>query len=274
MSRRGMSLLELLVALTITAAVALLAWSILQTAAFHLRDRSERIGVEHALRVAASAARAALESLGQDSSAGADLTAPAPDGFISRAVRAAGVLCSAGAGALTVRSGPGWWSELRAPVGGRDSILVGTVVPPDRWVAVALGANALPGSCPDGAPALILPTAVAPADLSAIGPGSPLRLFEPMELRAYSSAGAGWLGMRSLSSGGSIQPLAGPFPGAGVQFSYYSRSGSSVTVAGLVARAGIAIEAVTERAGGLGVARVAQLHTDSLSVAILLRNAR
>ena len=46
MNRRGFSLLELLIALGLTSLVALMAWSILQRAAFQLRDRSERIGLE------------------------------------------------------------------------------------------------------------------------------------------------------------------------------------------------------------------------------------
>src|SRR5678816_2879909 len=114
MNRRGFSLLELLIALGLTSLVALMAWSILRGAAFQLRDRSERIGLEHALRVGSSAARALLEPLGQDSTAGADLALAAPDGLIARAVRGSGVVCAAGTDSLAVRSGPGWWTEVRA----------------------------------------------------------------------------------------------------------------------------------------------------------------
>lgn len=272
-NRRGLSLLEVLIALSLTGVVALLAWSILQTAAFHLRDRSERIGMEHSLRVASSAARALLESLGHDSTAGPDLALVAPDAFIARAVRGSGVLCGASPGSLLVRTGPDWWTELRAPRAGRDSLMVGTISGPERWATAALDAAPQSGSCPDGAPALKLPAGLAPPDLAVIGVGSPVRVFEPMELRAYSSGGAEWLGMRGMSSAGSIQPLAGPFSGPGVKFSYYSRAGVAVTVPGAVARAGIEITGLTERAGGVGVARVVQARTDSASAAVLLRNA-
>ena len=272
MNRRGLSLLEVLIALSLTGVVALLAWSILQTAAFRLRDRSERISLEHSLRVAWSATQALLESLGQDSTAGSDLALVAPDGFIARAVRGSGVLCSAGPDSLLARTGPDWWTQLRAPTAGRDSLMVGTVSGPERWAAVVLDAAPLSGTCPDGDPALVLPARLAPADLAAIGAGSPVRVFEPMELRAYSSGGAEWLGMRSMSSAGSIQPLAGPFSGTGVKFTYYSRAGIAVTVAGAVARAGVEISGLTERAGGVGIARINQARTDSAGGAVLLRN--
>lgn len=273
MSRKGFSLLEALIALTITSVVALLVWSILQSAAFRLRERSERIGLESSLRVAWTAARALLESLGQDSTAGSDLALAAPDGLAARAVRGSGVLCAAGADTLLARGGAGWWTELRAAVSGRDSLLVGTVTGQDRWAAADLLAAPVPGVCPDGSPALRLVARLAPADLAAVGPGSPLRVFEPIELRAYTSSGSWWLGMRGLRSAGSIQPLAGPFAGSGVRFSYYSRAGVPVAAAGAVALATLDLGGLTERFAGLGMARVARVRSDSAGSSILLRNA-
>jgi prepilin-type N-terminal cleavage/methylation domain-containing protein len=274
MNQKGLSLLELLIALGLTGVVALLAWSILQTAAFRLRDRSEHMGMEHSLRVAASVTRALLEPLGRDSTAGSDLALAAPGGVVARAVRGSGVLCGATPDSLMARSGPDWWTELRAPSAGRDSLLVGTVSGPERWVAVVLDAGTASASCPDGAPALVLPARVAPADLAAIGAGSPVRVFEPIELRSYSSSGAEWLGMRSMTSAGSIQPVAGPFAAPGVNFSYYTNAGISVTAPAAVALAGIDLTGLTERAGGVGVARISQARTDSAAGAVLLRNAR
>ncbi|HEV8198177.1 MAG TPA: prepilin-type N-terminal cleavage/methylation domain-containing protein [Gemmatimonadales bacterium] len=273
MNRRGFSLLELLIALGLTSLVALMAWSILQRAAFQLRDRSERIGLEHALRVGSLAGRALLEPLGEDSTAGADLALAAPDGLVARAVRGSGVVCAAGTDSLTVRSGPGWWTELRAPSGGRDSVMVGTVAGPDHWIVTALDAGPVSGTCPDGTPARVFLARLVAADLAAVGPGSPVRVFEPIELRAYSSGGAIWLGMRGAGSAGSIQPLAGPFAGGGVQFSYYSRAGAGVTASGGVSRAGLVITAVTERAAGVGIARAFRIRSDSAGGSILLRNA-
>lgn len=273
LNRRGLSLLEVLIALSLTGAVAAVAWSILQGAAFRLRERSERFGMEHTIRVAAAAARALLEPLGQDSTAGPDLAVSTPGGFVARAVRGSGVICRAGPDSILVRKGPDWWRSLRAPVPGRDSLLVGSVSGPERWAAAALDAGPLSGSCPDGTPALVLPARLAALDLAAVGAGSPVRVFEPMELRAYTSGGAEWIGVRSLTSAGTIQPLAGPLAASGVRFGWFSRAGAPVSGPGAVARAGIQINGLTERAGGVGIARVAGARGDSASGAVLLRNA-
>jgi hypothetical protein len=272
LTRRGLGLLEMLIALSLTGLLALLAWTILERSAFRLRDRSERIAMEHSLRVASSVVRSLLEPLGHDSTAGSDLALVAPDAFVARVVRASGVLCGAGPDTLLLRDGVPWWTEIRAPVPGRDSVLVGTVFGAERWAAAALSSVPRAGSCPDGTPAVLLPVGLAPLDLAAIGPGSPVRVFEPMELRAYSSGGAQWLGMRSLSSAGTIQPLAGPLLGTGVTFRYFARGGGAESIAGSVARVGVEISGITERAGGVGVARVAQARTDSAVGAVLLRN--
>ena len=272
MNRRGTSLIEALVALTLTIVVALLAWSILRSAAFRLRDRSERLGMEHSLRAASAASRALLEPLGSDSTAGPDLALPAPNGFVARAVRGSGVLCAAKADSLWVRAGMHWWLELRAPVAGRDSLMIGTVSGPDHWAVTALDAAPAAASCPDGTPALVLPARVPGIDLPAIGAGSPLRVVEPIELLAYASGGAQWLGLRGVSSGGSIQPLAGPFSGVGLAFSYFSRPGTATTLAAAIVQAELVITGLTERASGVGMAR-AQIQHDSLSAAVLLRNA-
>jgi hypothetical protein len=272
-NRRGTSLIEALVALTLTCVVALLAWSILRSAAFRLRDRSERFGMEHSVRAASAASRALLEPLGRDSTAGPDLALPAPNGFVARAVRGSGVLCAAGADSLWVRAGTGWWLELRAAVVGRDSLMIGTVSGPDRWAVTALDAAPAAGRCPDRTPALTLRARISAADLTAIGAGSPLRVFEPIELLAYASGGAQWLGLRGVSSGGSIQPLAGPFSGVGLAFSYFSRTGTATTLAAAIVRADLVITGLTERATGVGMARVARIQHDSMSAAVLLRNA-
>lgn len=273
MNRRGLSLLEVLIALTLTGWVAVLVGSILQTASFRLRDRSERMGMEHALRVAAVVTRSALEPLGRDSIAGPDLASIAPDGFIARAVRGSGVLCAVDAGALTVRGGAGWWSALRAPVAGRDSVMVGSVIGPARWVVADLAAAPSAGTCPDGTEALVLSAALPPAELAAVGIGSPLRVFEHMELRVYTSGGVGWLGQRSVSSGGSIQPLAGPFTGAALELSFLSLGGSGTSLPGAVASAEWRFRGMTERAGGIGVARMPRFQSDSGAGSVLLRNA-
>lgn len=272
MNRRGFSLLELVISLMLTAFIGALCWSILGSAAFRLRDRSERMAMEHALRVGALAERATLEGLGVDSSAGSDLSAMTPNGFTGRAVRAAGTACLVTASAVTVRAGAGWWSAHRVPVAGRDSLLLGTVSGPVRWIPVALAAA--PGStiCPDGSPATVLATAVPLADLPSVGSGTPVRIFEPLELRTYTSTGATWLGAREPATAGAIQPLAGPLVGTGVAFGYLTLGGLGAAALTAVGMITVQTGAITERAGGVGIARVSTVAPDSTGQTILLRN--
>ncbi|HEX7024492.1 MAG TPA: hypothetical protein VF187_06715, partial [Gemmatimonadales bacterium] len=160
MSTRGAMLAELLVATLLTAVLAILVGGIVASAAVRLRDRSEGMALEHALRVSLEAGRSMLEPLGADSSAGADLLTAGPSGFVSRVTRAAGVLCGVLPDRVLARSGPEWWQAVRAPVAGRDSLLLATVEAPYRWKTAGLSGSPSGGVCPDGTPALVLPTAL------------------------------------------------------------------------------------------------------------------
>mgnify|MGYP001351485836 CR=1 FL=1 len=272
MNRRGVGLAELIVALTLSAVMALLAWSILAVSATRLRERSERIGLTHALRVSAGALRAAIEPLGSDSSGAADLASFGPDGFSARVIRAAGVVCLVAPEGVLVRAGEGWWTSLRAPVAGRDSLLIGTVVGAARWVSRALSGLLVRAVCPDGSAAILLPVVFGGTEAAGIGPGSPLRLFEPVEFRRYNSGGGVWIGVRLLGTGESIQPLAGPFATAGVSVSFRRSDGSLASTAAEATRVVVGLLGLTERAAGVGVARLGSARADSVEFAIAFRN--
>jgi type II secretory pathway pseudopilin PulG len=273
LSRRGSSLFELLIALAVTGMLGTLAANILARAAFQLRDRSERMAAEHGLRVAASAVRSALESLGQDSMSGSDLLSNAAAGFSARATRAAGVACDVSPGRFLARAGSPWWNALRDPVAGRDSILAGAL-DSTGWRVFPLTAAPRPGVCPDGAAALELPTASDSASMASLGPGSPLRVVESVELRLYSSPPDQWLGMRLLATGQFIQPFAGPLTPTGFSLTYETRSGQAALLPADVASVSFRVEALTERAGGFGLIRGAAPRLDSVSGFVALVNSR
>lgn len=206
MNRRGLALVELVVALALAALLAGLAATTIARAGGLLRDRAERAAAEQTLRTGA----VALEGLLAPAHAGAgELQGIGPGGLIARAIRGSSVLCDAPGGALVVRRGAGWWSAVRDPVAGRDSLEVGRLDVPG-WISLALDAGPVPARCPDGSPALSFPLALDPAATAPLGAGSPLRFYEPVELRSYASAGAEWLGARLVATGETIQPLAGP----------------------------------------------------------------
>jgi prepilin-type N-terminal cleavage/methylation domain-containing protein len=273
LNRRGFSLIELVVALALTLLIAALSWSILAAGALRLRDRSERMSLEHSLRVVAAAVRAAIEPVGQDSSAGNDLIVALPDRVVTRTTRGSGALCAATSVAFTARSASGWWSALRNPVPGRDSLLVERVSPPSTWEVIALSSAPYAGPCPDGSAGLVLPVIADSAALAGVGPGSPVRVFEEMELRLYTSSGAAWVGLRSLGTGEAIQPLAGPFTATGLRLEYRSPDGTPVVDPAEVASVLLRATGLTERAGGVGTARGPAGRPDSVVMLVIRRNS-
>jgi prepilin-type N-terminal cleavage/methylation domain-containing protein len=218
-SRRGLTLVEVVVAITLAALVATLAGAALSRAGAWLRDRSERFAAEHTLRTGAAAFRDLLTAAGGD-----DLLATSSTGLITRVVRGASVICEVRDSAVMARREAPWWRSVREPVGSRDSIEIGATGEP-RWIPLALPANPTGGRCPDGGPGLRFPVALDPVARNALSPGSPLRFFEPVELRSYSSSGSDWLGARLVATGESIQPLAGPLSRLGLSFAFRNLQG-------------------------------------------------
>lgn len=269
LTRRGFTLVELLVAAVISGVLAVLTGGLVATSASRLRDRSERMALEQSLRVSLGAAVAMLEPLGADSGAGPDLSQTAPGGFVARSSRATGVLCAAATDLLHVRAGAPWWRAVRGLVAGRDSLLIATLGGADRWIAAPLLGAPVAGTCPDGSAALVLPTAVSPARAEQIGSGSPLRVFEPVELRIYASGGASWIGLRQLQTGEAIQPLAGPFTGAGLNLGYTDWSDLPAS-GSAVAQVTLLVRGLTSRDGGVGVAGRNGSRADSATLAVSL----
>lgn len=269
LTRRGFTLVELLVAAVISGVLAVLTGGLVATSASRLRERSERMALEQALRVSLGAAAAMLEPLGADSVAGPDLSQTGAGSFVARSSRATGVLCAAAPHMLQVRAGTPWWRAVRGLVAGRDSLLIATLGGPDRWIAAPLLGAPSSGACPDGSAGFFLPTVVSPAAAALIGAGSPLRVFEPVELRIYASGGGSWIGLRQVKTGEAIQPLAGPFTGAGLSLAYTDWSAMPAS-GSAVAQVTLMVRGLTSRDGGVGIAGPSAVHADSATLAVSL----
>lgn len=261
--------MELLVATLLGAVLAMLVGKVLLTSAASLRDRTERMGLEHSLRVSVGAVRAMLEPIGIDSGSGADLSSGGPLSLVARVIRDQGVVCGAAEDRLMVRAGP-WWRALRAPVRLRDSLIVASVAGPEQWIVAPLLGNPSAGVCADGSPALVLPTELPPPSLAAVGTGSPLQVFEPVELRVYPSSTSSWVGLRLAATGETIQPLAGPFS-SGPGLTYRDRGGNVAAAGPDIVLVTLGLDGLTERAGGLGIGRLDQVGSDSIRLAIAFR---
>jgi len=273
MSRRGVSLFELVLALVIGAGLSTLLLKTFLGVAARLRDRSERMGLAQSLRTASEALRSGLEDLGADSSAGTDLVGVGSDWIRYRATRLVGIVCDTAASRLAVRVSGGIGSARRLPQPGRDSALVLEPDSAHRWLPAEVLAAPNPASCPSGGAALTLTLSLDSAQRALVGMGSVVRIFETIEARRYSSGGAGWLGLQSISAGETVQPLAGPLaPANGLVVFPETAAGALAGMPGGVEAVRLGIEGITRRDFGVGIARIATIARDSMPAYVFLRN--
>jgi len=222
-SRRGSSLVELVVALSGLLILAALVSGVIITQLRVALTQEARFGLGNGLRTGVTFLKAewrGITPVASDSTG--DLLSLASDGLTYRASRASAFACGGGENHLLLRAEPWYgWRQLAAD---RDSLLVltegdTTTGADDRWVALpvtSLGS----GSCA-GASAImvgtILDSALVQRDLRF---DAPVIAFEIMQVRSYSQASETWLGVRSVSSGEVIQPLLGPLDASGLRLSY------------------------------------------------------
>jgi hypothetical protein len=195
------------------------------------RAQAERMALQENVRVAALVLAGELGSVGSDeitpeasaalgypAGVRSDLLAIEPGAVTYLAGRGAGRVCAAAPGPPEITLAESSWESLRAPRP-TDSLLVFAESDPltgsdDAWLHLGIVSGGL-GSCPGGQPGIALqvaaPAPLDPAALARVTPGSPARLAEVMQMRYYQSGGKSWFGMRSVSTGEAITPVAGPF---------------------------------------------------------------
>ncbi len=240
-SRRGTTLVELLVAL-VAGAVLLGALLALVRSAFEanflLRDRA---AVAASLRSAALLLDAELGDLDPRT----DLLPPQGDSLVYRATRLAGAACGGTLAAPVLRAG--LLRGQAVPSAGRDSALL---LLPDSaaWRAVPVAGPAAAASCPDGAPGLRLSLA---ADTAAPAEGALVRVVTWSVLRRYASGGRSWLGTRALLNAEPVQPVLGPLGRDGFGVSLVDEGGATVA-APQAAALRVALVAEGERSGRRG----------------------
>ena len=268
MSRYGVVLAELVVAALLTVVVIGLALGSLVTL-----QRTAQQQIEHAARhlnllTTAHLTRAELGGL---SPRAGDLGRIGPAQLEYRATRATGLACGRAADGLLLPTE--FLRAVRLPVPGRDSVLtLGFAGDSAVWLSQPVVAAPRSGSCPGGgAPALVIPIPAVALDRAVI-PG-PVLVFEMMEFRLYQSGTEWWLGLRSVSSGETIQPATGPFEEAGVAFRFLDAGGTPVADPGQVRRIAVLLRGTASLRQGIGAGARA-LRTglsDSLAFDVVLR---
>jgi len=190
-----------------------------------------------------------------------------------RASRGFGVLCQP-ASATQIRLARSTFVGARDPQPGRDSVYVflegdGTRSDDDLWQAIGITGVSTSGGCAGTAEPGI--TLAVPSTASIVGlvAGTPVRTGEIMELRLYQSESKWWLGMRSVTSGEVIQPLAGPLARDGLRLQYLDRTGGSTMDLSAVRSISVAIRGI-----GAGATRASDAAlSQELVSEVVLRNS-
>ena len=253
--RRGFTLMELLVALLLLTIVLGAVYRLLNNTQRISRAQAEHIDMQSNMRAGALMVPAELRAIGYDrvplgtaDSLVPDLQDLQANSVRFRAVRSVGFICQiSGTNQLLVdTSAAGGASQLRNAVANQDSLMIFVEGSPDltsddRWVSRGISSLNGGGACPTtGNPGLwfTTPLAVTSPPASAADPltsaqltvGSPVRTFEVMVDSLYQDAsGQYYLGARSASSLGAIQPILGPLSANGFRLDYFDSSGTAIT---------------------------------------------
>lgn len=260
-SRRGFSVIELIVALVLTAIVAtaaLRAFLGVRSAYGTVGDRLEQNAV---LRDAAAVLPYELRALGSGPGAASqDLTAVSPTSVTYRATANLFFACETSlAPTRRLVLDAARWYGVRSLDPARDSVLVLTVdtaARPVRGTWVAADLSDLRGTLCPGGDAGVEVTLSRP--IAGVESGTPLQGFQLTEMRLYRDrTGERWIGARTARKVGgwsATQPILGPVDVDGLQVVAYDRSGAITRDAASAVRLGATVTArATRRSGAIGV---------------------
>ena len=242
-NRKGYTLIELLVGLVILGLVTGSIYKLLVTTQRVSRAQAERVDLQSNVRAAGLVVPNELREINAVVAGTVDqndILAMSATSIHYRAMRGIGYVCQASVAGDEIRvlndpTQVNTWSGLRAPDAGRDDGYVFRDINPDLntddvWQRVTITAVAASTCGALGAYRFTISPAV-PA-IGTVPTGTPVRLYEEMELSLYPSGGESWLGARSVSAGEvNPQPLLGPLDAAtGFGLDYFDASGATTTV--------------------------------------------
>jgi hypothetical protein len=294
-ARPGLTVVELVVALTLFSVVATLMLSI-------VRDQQRfHVGSLQIIDTKRSAHQAVSLTYGELRAASpTDIYAIRDSSVTFRATHGASAICavdssrtSATLPTAVTRQGTRFSTFLAMPRAG-DSLLVfdpgdAATADDDSWRPHVLIADPGGGICPlrpfglattAAEVAMGLAMGIAPPLSASVVVGSPVRFFRPVSYSLYRSSTGEWMLGYSTCAAGTCrvrQPLSGPYlpftagGGGGVAFGYFDAQGASTSDRSRVAR--VDVMARARSASALDVAHVrGERYQDSLAVTIALRN--
>ncbi len=276
--RRGFTLIEVLVALTIMGIVTGAIYKLLNTSQRISLAQAEQVSLQSNVRTGSLVVPNELRELNTVLAGSVeqnDIILGDPDLIRYRAMRGLGFACQAtAAGATTLRIPRSSWTGLRGPAAASDDLYLFVDGDPDEvdddaWQQVAVTAVTESGTACGAAAGYILTVAAMPA----VPLNTPVRIFEVMELKLYEAGGQQWLGARSFSAGENIQPVLGPLTDAGFALEYLNSAGVATADMKAVKAIRVTVRGLTEdavRANGAGALGHPE---EALVTQVLLRNS-
>lgn len=271
--RRGVTLVELLMAVVTTLIVTGAVHNLLLSTLRAGREQANRVSLQANVRAASLVVVNELRELSTVAGGTADqndILSIAPGAIMYRAARGIGFLCQASSG-NELRIGRADFTGHRDPQAVRDAAYFfveggADTGSADGWLPVAITGVSTSSSCPGVAgPGLTLTLSATPAP--GLTTGTPVRIYEIMELRIYQTGGSSWLGARSVSAGEVIQPIAGPLTDAtGFRLEYLNGLGLPTTDLTSIKSIKVAVRGTVEPGSGPGL-------EEELRTQVTLRNA-
>lgn len=303
MSRRGFTMVELLVALVLLGLVSAALYRVLVNNQRLYFAQTQRIDLSQNIRAATNILPAEFREL---DAADGDILAMSATSIQIRAMRWLSFVCVTpglpGAFTMTIRGGqtgmPMYYGSRN--ITATDGLLIyldgdPTTRTDDYWVNTTILAMGAAGgaTCPavpasgggaavaaaqqpatsitfNGAVGFIAGTNVA----NAIPMGAPVRGYETVTYSIYQPPGDTLWYIGFQPQGQTMQPLIGPILANGLSFAYYNATGAVTATRAQVARIDITVRArTTSQVRGGGMAAAA-LIVDSVSTSVALRNNR
>lgn len=301
-TRRGFTMVELMIGLVLTLAVGGVAYQMLLRSNRVTRAQTEHIGVQDNVRSGALIITNELREIGYDAISAAasaalggyavatrtDLLNIGAAGITYHATRGLGFVCQVTTGTSTILVRRSTWQELRTPTT-NDTLMLYVENAPntstdDAWVHLGITAVGN-GNCPTGTAAALSFQVAAPPGLTlatalnAVRVGGPVRVTEVMRMEHYvdPTDGRPYLGMRSLSANeNTLEPVIGPLAtngGADPGLAFVFRRADNVTtnVAADVRAIELTLRGVTDQAVH-GRSSYATIDTLGLTTRVALRN--
>jgi prepilin-type N-terminal cleavage/methylation domain-containing protein len=279
--RRGFTLVEILVSLVVMVIVTGAIYKMLTSSQRLSRAQAERVSLQSNVRSGALIVPAELRELNTvlGNVANTDVLIALPSDLTYRAMRGIGFVCQTPT-ATEIRVARGSYSAYRDPAATRDGVYIfidgnPDVATDDVWLPLGVTAVATASTC-GGTSAIALTVTPSTTALTAVPVGTPVRIYETMQLQLYSTGGKNWLGARSVSAGEiSPQPVLGPLTANGLAFEYLDAGGAATTDPTAIKSIRVTIRGVTDQNINLGDGSSGTLASvqDSLVTQVVLRNA-